>query len=94
MINDTITRIRKLATRRDELLSKLERSIAIRDMWPDIEFPCSSWIAGSPSTEFLFYIESASGEIRTFTIDEMHLILADFHKEQVAYARRYSEKQI
>ncbi|MCK5608939.1 hypothetical protein KAR91_44105 [Candidatus Pacearchaeota archaeon] len=68
-------KIDKLSAERDATFRKLRRSLAIESLWSNPTWPVRSYIAGSHSKGFKFYIKDSNKEIRIFDINEIPGIL-------------------
>ena len=58
-----------------EMLSDLERSFAIQDLWHDGAWPISSWVEGSSGEGFFFYLRDKTETIKKFNLNEIPKVL-------------------
>jgi len=91
-IEGMMEKLKELNNERDKLLIKLDRSLAIRNMWPEVVFPCTSHMEGSANKGFRFVITSKTGETKEFGMDQIPPILQTGKiKEGLDFIRRWSK---
>jgi len=88
---ELIEKIEKLQAESAETMRQLKRSLAIRELWPEVVFPCSSRIEGSPSKGFFFVITSKTGETKQFDLNEIPEPIAEREdiQKQLRHCKRW-----
>lgn len=83
MNKDKLAKIKALMTERDLMVGKLERSLAIAEIWPEAfdHGKANGWIQGSPSQGFKYYVTNGKGETREWELDEVPEVLTKDFKE-------------
>lgn len=91
---ELIDRIEKLQAESAETMRQLKRSLALRELWPEVKFPCTSWIEGSPSKGFYFYVKSKTGETKQFDLNQIPEPIAEQEhiEKQLRHCKRYIRK--
>ncbi len=91
---ELIEKIEKLQEESAKTMRQLKRSLAIRELWPEVVFPCTSNIEGSPSKGFFYLITSKTGETKQFDLNEIPEPIAEQEhiQKQLRHCKRWRMK--
>lgn len=73
-----MSEVEDLRVRRDDAMSRLQKSFALQDLWPDCfeHGSVTAYFHGSPARGFFFTIQRSDGEYRTFPEIDVPSIIA------------------
>ena len=75
MKHKILKEIKKKQKESVEMLSDLERSFAIQDLWSDGQWPISSWVEGSLSGGFFFCLRDKTETIKKLNLNKIPKVL-------------------
>jgi hypothetical protein len=88
---EAFAKVRALMTKKDELIGRLERSLAIAEIWPEAfdHGAANGYIMGAPATGFKFIVKAGDGEEREWELNEVpDCLTKDFQEMRKRAMRR------
>lgn len=73
---ELMAEINEKITKRDDLMKMLERSLAIQKLWPDPQWPVSSFMQGRPGN-YRLVLRDATDDFKEFSVDQIPPILRE-----------------
>jgi hypothetical protein len=85
-VSQQLTKVKKLIEQRNNLVFRLECSLALKEIYPDVEYPATSYLSGSSCKGFIFNIKDKNG-VHSFKIDEIKIpdCIKEYHKNDFEY---------
>ena len=84
-ITEAMESINEMMKKRNNLWTALQRSLAIKGIWPEAKFPVSSWVQGGHSAGFKLHISDKEGNKKELEISEIpeELLVAPHIQEAI-----------